>query len=212
MSSVKRAERPSRSLLQRSLRWIKLVVATQVHLKRRGSQLHMVFEDTAYRASEAKGQAATAEPAPDAAVQQMRAALKQLLDRHGPARRVMRHLCLLESHLKRSGSQAFETLPVEALSTALLQLDSLTGERPAPGLAELRLRLSAVIAAGASVPEPKELEELAGAYEAVGSKLSDFCTSQRMQVQELTPSDFADMTKSWLGRPPAVAPAQGPKS
>ncbi len=185
----------SKSLLARPWHWLKLVFATRVRVQRRGKHLQVVFEDTAYRSTQAHSAARELPPA-DAAARHMHSALKALLDQYGHARRVMRHLRLLESQLKRSGAKAFDELPADALKTALLQLDSLVADRSAPGLAALRTRLAASI----SEPEPE------AAADAQSSKLSDFCNSRRMQVRELSHSDFEDMAKSWLGRQPDMAP------
>jgi hypothetical protein len=180
------------SLLARPLQWLKLVFATRISVQRRGAHLKMVFEDTAYRSTQAQSRSGP-QSAPEPAVQQMCSSLGTLLDQHSHARKVLRHLCMLEKALKRSGAKAFEDLPAEALKTALLQLDSLGCDRSKdPGLAELREQLCAHQGAIES-EQPSELG---------GSKLSDFCTSRNMQVKELSASAFDDMAKSWLGRPP----------
>jgi len=196
-----RAKKPAgSSLLARPWRWLKLLFVTPLRMKRRGSHLQMVFEDTAYLAGQAQSRPGVV-PAADVSLQGMRTALKELLDQHGDTRRVMRHLGLVESTLKRSGTKAIDELPAEVLKAAALQLESLAGGRSTPGLAELRSHLTVVSVAAGAPAEPEERDE------AAGNKLSDFCNSKRMQVRELTDLAFEDMTKSWLGRQPDMLPA-----
>ncbi|HJV96949.1 MAG TPA: hypothetical protein VJ608_12965 [Albitalea sp.] len=185
---MRAAERRRRLTLARwplrPLHWLKLFFATPVHLQRRGKELHVVFDDTSPPAPSA-APAAGAPPEKDAALRAMRKALHDLLEQHRHVRRVMRHLRHFESALKRSGMRAFDDLPVDVQKTALAQLQSLVSDWSPAGLAELRSRLSVSVMA----KEPDT------PYEPTGSKLSDFCTSERLQVQEITHSDFENLAR-----------------
>ncbi|WP_372526733.1 hypothetical protein [Piscinibacter sp.] len=181
--------------LLRPLHWLKLVFATPIRVQRRGQNLRLVFDDKPPRTPAAPEPVGTPSTQ-DVSLRAMRKALRHLLDQHADVRRVMRHLCHLESALKRSGDQAFDELPVELLRTALTQFEGLVTDWSPGGLAELRSRLAVSVMA----------QEQPAQYEPAGSKLSDFCTSQRMQVQEITHSDFEKMANSWVGRQPEAGP------
>jgi hypothetical protein len=99
----------------------------------------------------------------------------------------MRHLGYIERAMRKNGPDALDDIPLDVLSKGFTQLKSLVTDWSRPGLAELRSRLSILIAA-----KEEELRR-----KQPNSRLSDFFTSTRMQVSEATPSDFVAVEKNW---------------
>jgi hypothetical protein len=124
----------------------------------------------------------------DSVTQGMHADLRRLLRQHSQTRELMRHLSFVERALRLGGPNALDAIPLEVLNKGLAQLKSLVTDWHQPGIAELRSRLSILIAA-------KE-EELRAQQPASG-RLSDFFTTTKVQVSEGTPSDFRAAEQDW---------------
>ncbi|HJV63541.1 MAG TPA: hypothetical protein VJ743_21505 [Albitalea sp.] len=140
--------------------------------------------DGATPAASATVAAKAAEPAASATDEPdpMHLELRQLLAQHSAARQLMRHLAYLERTLKLAGPDGLGGLPLDVLQKALAQLEGLVSDWSSPGLAQLRLQLTMVIA-------DKEEQAPAGAPE----------------VNEDADADFEALKRAWAGAVPAEA-------
>ena len=123
-------------------------------------------------------------------------ALKALLDSHAKTRRLMRHLTYFERSLAVHGSKALAIVPVEVLSAALGQLESLVGDWSDPALAELRSKMAVALI-------DRSVDELAG---SIPERLSNFNTDSRLVVDEVSHSVFLELDRQYQDRraPPLI--------
>jgi hypothetical protein len=85
---------------------------------------------------------ATASDQPDPMLDELR----ELLTQHGGTRQLMRYLAYLERTLKLFGAEALNDLPLEVLRKSLIQLEELVTDWSSPGLVQLRLQLTMLVA------------------------------------------------------------------
>jgi len=175
------------ALLLRPLAWLNDLLSSDFKLRRQGGRLRVVVEQPE-RSSRLHSQPAppTRPPTADIALT-MQLELRHLITQHAGTRQLMRHLGYIERAMRKNGPDALDDIPLDVLSKGFTQLKSLVTDWSRPGLAELRSRLSILIAA-----KEEELRK-----KQSNSRLSDFFTSTRMQVSEATPSDFVAVEKNW---------------
>ncbi|MBC7702189.1 MAG: hypothetical protein H7225_17540 [Massilia sp.] len=169
-----------------------------MQLERREGKLHVVLQDSKIAASTARPNS----PTPDkpsvpssppvlgvneAQLQRMQAAMAQVLNQHIGARKVLKHLSYLEHALKRHGAQCFLDLPVEVLKSTLLQLASVMGPTPSQGLTEVHACLVVIVV-------DRDVDVSSG--ESSG-RLSEFNVANKVQVCEISHSDFAKADPQW---------------
>lgn len=174
------------------------IFVAQVQLKRREGKLHVVLQDSRSTSPNATAKAPLASdkpsaPAPppvmgvDAAqLQRMQEALAQVLDRHAGARQVLKHLGYLEHALKRKGARCFLDLPIEVLKPALLQLASVMGPQPSQGLTEVHACLVVTVV-------DRDVDEDSDS----SGRRSEFNVGDKLQVREISHSDFVNADQSW---------------
>ncbi len=117
----------------------------------------------------------------------LRAALKTLLDSHAKTRRVMRHLAFFERALAKHGLKAVAEVPVEVLSAAVGQLETLVSNWSNPRLAELRSKMAVALVDRSRDPF----------YGAPGDKLSNFNTDSRLLVGDASHSMFVELERQY---------------
>jgi hypothetical protein len=133
----------------------------------------------------------------------MHAELHQLLAQHGATRKLMRHLAYLERTLRLAGPDALPSLPLDVLKKSLAQLEDLVADWSSPGLAQLRLQITMVVA---------DKEDESREFHPSVDMLSDFTASRRMQVSEASASDFEAAAQAWAPTmpPEPTTPAAAP--
>ena len=131
----------------------------------------------------------------------MRRDLYELMQQHPDARKVMRHLDLLERTLRTEGYAAVEIMPVRALASALAQLERLVWDWTPAGLAELRSRLSILV----KTRRAEEKREIAAMppTDVMPERASGHVGSEMAEVTEVDHAEFEEMERSWAGQMPA---------
>ena len=173
----------------RPLRWLQALLDSDFKLRRKGRRLCIVVERPGDESRLSTLPAPSTQSAPvDSATQGMHAELRRLLRQHQQTRDLMRHLSYVERALRLGGGRALDDIPLEVLCKALAQLKSLVTDWHQPGIAELRSRLSILVAAK---------EEELRAQQPGNGRLSDFFTTTKVQVSEGTPSDFRAVEQDW---------------
>ncbi len=111
----------------------------------------------------------------------MRTELKDLLSLSPGAREVLLHLVGLERALRVLGMAAFDSLPSHVLKRTVTQLEGVLPQPVTQGLAEIRTRLTKVIAAHDAPPAPAP---------AVKPPQPIYFSDDKLQVSETTHTDF----------------------
>lgn len=117
----------------------------------------------------------------------LKAALKDLLDRHNESRSVLMHLRVLEKALGRYGLNAFDELPPDVLKRALFQLEGVVSDWSQGPLAALRARLTQRLIKHGRTPERRR----------AGSRASRFQDSDRLDVKDGSVSVFLEAQARW---------------
>ena len=176
------------ALLLQPFAWLNRMLSSDFKLRRQDGRLRVVVEPTGPPSRLPSQPAPQTRPAPAADIAlNMQTELRHLLTQHHKARQVARHLGYIERALRANGPDALNDIPLNVLNKGFTQLKRLVSDWSSPGLAELRSRLSILIAA-------KEEEQR---KQHGHSRLSDFFTTTRLQVTEGTPSDFVEVQKTW---------------
>jgi hypothetical protein len=113
--------------------------------------------------------------------------VRLVLDQHADARRVLRHLGMLEQSLQKKRASVIDDLPVALLRKALEQLQLLTAnpaDHARPGLALLRSKAAHSIAQRERVTVEREQLRLEA-------------EQARIDAQEATHSDFMQAADQW---------------
>ena len=142
-----------------------------------------------------------------ARVRAMQAALRELLDQHPNARKLMRHLALVEVTLRYQGLTAMQAMPVPVLSRALGQLERLVWDWSSVGLADLRSRL-AVIVKNRPVPTAADAAAAAEGPPSIHPP-HDIDKPSAADVTEVDHAAFEEMERSWAGQMPVQPAAPG---
>jgi hypothetical protein len=130
--------------------------------------------------------------------------LYHLLEQHPAARRLMRHLDVVEHALRRGGLPEVEALPIGVIAKALAELERLVWDWSSEGLAELRSRMAVMVRdrplaaerpVAAAVAEPAPVKAEPPALEIDSS----------VDVSEVDHAMFEEMERSWVGHLPARA-------
>jgi hypothetical protein len=116
-------------------------------------------------------------------------ALKNLLDSHRMSRRVVRHLGYFERMLAKHGLKALDEVPVEVLSTALKQFESIVVNWSDPHLAELRSKMAV-----AEIDRSNDL-----LFAPTGDRLSKFNAAPSLLVDDVSHSVFMEFERQYQG-------------
>jgi hypothetical protein len=180
------------------------IFIAQVRLERREGTLHVVLKDPKQARGPTPGKVPAGPHVPTASATQhptsamgvdaaqlerMQAALARVLNQHAGARKVLKHLGYLEHVLRRKGASCFLSLPISVLKPALLQLGSVMGPgKPEnQGLAELHACLVVTVVDRDVAPDDGESS----------GPLSVFNVDNKLQVRELSHTDFAMADSAW---------------
>ncbi|MFM8901535.1 MAG: hypothetical protein ACKOF9_16555 [Burkholderiales bacterium] len=126
--------------------------------------------------------------------------LRKLIRQHPQTKKLLRHLAYVERTLRREGLKAVDELPLEVLSKALTQLETLVVNWSALGLAELRSRLSLLV----------KNKKILALHTEAAPQSTQMDYSQRADVCEVSHSVFEEMERSWRGNvPPTLTHALG---
>jgi hypothetical protein len=186
------------------MRWVQELFNRKLRVERRGAQIHVLLDPTPSKPAAAEA-ADVASARRAEALRLAQADLRQLLDRHADTRHVVPHLSYVEQVIARSGLRGIGRLPLPVLHKALTQLESLIHDDPAAGLAELRRRLAGVIAVRlGGTPNVQAAQQA-----QQGNAMSDFHTEDRLEVSEVSHSQFDALERSWTGTLPGALAAIG---
>jgi hypothetical protein len=170
-------------LLGRPFAAVAYLLSFDVSLKREGMALHIVIAR--------KRRAPPAPPPVPKAIadaEPLRQRLKQLLDLHPMTRRMMRHLGYFEGMLATQGLTALAELPLEVLSAALEQLDTLVTNWSDRELADLRSRMAVAL---------KERSQ--EGFFGPGDDRSNFMSPSRLLVDDVSHSQFLELERQYQG-------------
>lgn len=174
--------RVARAGLLRPFLFMARILFGDLKLERDGRDFHIRIAATSPDAEpQARTEKAIAEAAP------LRAALKELLDPHPQARKVLRHLRYVERALATQGLAAMAAMPVDVLAVALRQLDSIVSNGSNRQLAELRSKMAVAVLAQPEDP----------LYGENGDRLSDFATESRLMVGDASHSVFMELERQY---------------
>ena len=169
-------------MLLRPFRFIARILFSDLKLERDGQNLHIrIAAPTPDDEAQALARKAIAEAAP------LRAALKELLDSHPKARKVLRHLRYFERALATQGLAAMAAMPVEVLAVALKQLDSIVSNWSNRQLADLRSKMAVAVLNHSEDP----------LYAENGDRLSNFATESRLMVGDASHSVFMELERQY---------------
>lgn len=190
---------------QRLLRWVEQRLGRRIQVRGQGLQMRLVVKKIA--------------KAPDALVLPgmvvikalskekqalMQKDLRGLLRQHPQTKKLLRHLAYVERTLRHDGLKAMDELPLDVLSKALTQLETLVVNWSALGLGEVRSRLSLLV---------KNKQILALHLGEAAPPATEMDHSQRADVCEVSHSVFDEMERSWRGTvPPTLTQAIGPST
>jgi hypothetical protein len=168
-----------------------------VRMTREGQNIHVKLSAAPHvRAVPAESGKAALE------LQAMRAELKLLLNAHPTTRQLMRHLVYVDAALHTRGLAALREVPVEVLSRAVEQLETLVSNWSNVGLADLRSKMSVAVVQRSRDPF----------YGTGAERPSAFHTASRLHVADVSHSmfmaadaSFGDASTS-AGGPPAARP------
>ncbi len=127
----------------------------------------------------------------------MRKDLRRLLRQHPQTKNLLRHLAYVEHTLRHDGVQAMDDLPLEVLSKALEQLETLVVNWSASGLGEARSRLSVLV----------KNKQIVAQHLGRDAPMTEMDPSQRADVCEVSHSVFEEMDRSWRGQVPPTLTA-----
>lgn len=200
-----RGRRRSSSPPGRLAAWFARQCEKRLRFEWRGLHLHVLFEhpdDTAARLlaagvappaqkpSQQPAVAADAAPPKDAEpaeVANWRLALVEVLERHPRARKVLRHLDLLEGALRHHGAKALDMLPPPVLRKTANQLDTVLDAGAPRGLIGLRAALDVTLIKR----DPRAMAR------GRNDLISEFNAGSRIEVEEVGESTFLAAQQRW---------------
>jgi hypothetical protein len=190
--SRQQARRPA-GLGQRVLRWVEKRLGHSIQLRGQGLQMRLVVKKIAKVPEVPLFPGMVVLKAISQEKQElMQKDLRQLLRQHPQTKTLLRHLAYVERTLRHDGLKAVDDLPLDVMSKALTQLETLVVNWSAMGLGEVRSRLSLL------VKNKKILAlQLGGTAHA-----TEMDHSQRADVCEVSHSVFDEMERSWRGTAP----------
>ena len=128
----------------------------------------------------------------------MQQELHALLRQHPQTKKLLRHLAYVERTMRHDGVKAVDDLPLDVLSKALAQLESLVVNWSALGLGEMRSRLSLLV----------KNKKILALHMGDNAQATEMDHSQRADVCEVSHSVFEEMDRSWRGQvPPTLTQA-----
>lgn len=158
------------------------ILFSDLRLERDGRNLHIRL---AAAPPDAEPQALSDEAIAEA--MPLHAALKELLDSHPLARKVLRHLRYFERALATQGLAAMAAMPVDVLAQTLEQLDSIVVNWSDRRLAALRSKMAVAVMKHSEDP----------LRPANGDRLSDFATESRLLVDDASHSVFMELERQY---------------
>jgi hypothetical protein len=158
------------------------IILVDVSFKRDGKALHIVIARRRLAPPLAPVSKAVAEAEP------LCGALKRLLDLHPMTRRMMRHLGYFESELAAQGLAALAEIPIEVMSAALEQLDAIVTNWSDRHLADLRSRMAVALK-----------ERTLDAFFGPAGDRSNYMSSSRLLVDDVSHSQFLELERQYLG-------------
>jgi hypothetical protein len=170
-------------VLSTPFRFIARILFSDVRLERDGKNLHIRVAPKPEVGPRAQLEQSIVQAAP------LRTALKDLLDSHRLARRVMRHLGYFERALATEGLMATSQVPVDVLAAALRQLDSIVDNWSNQRLAELRSKMAVAVVDRSADPF----------FGRPGEQLSNFATASRLEVADVSHSMFMELEREYHG-------------
>jgi hypothetical protein len=123
----------------------------------------------------------------------MRKELHELLRKHPKTTSMLRHLTYVERTLRLKGVPGIDALPLNVLTKALAQLESLVRNWSVSGLDEVRSRLTLLI----------KNKEIIARNTGEADASNDLSDSGSADVCEVSHSIFEEMERSWHGQVPA---------
>jgi hypothetical protein len=169
-------------LLLAPIHFIARILFSDLRLEREGRNLHIrIAATTPDHEPHALTGRAIAEAAP------LRAALKELLDSHPLARKVLSQLRYFECALRAQGLAALAGVPVEVLAVALKQLDSIVANWSNRHLADLRSKMAIAVLNRSEDPFHSEGVD----------RLSNFATESRLLVGDASHSVFLELERQY---------------
>jgi hypothetical protein len=161
---------------------LKGLLGRPLGLERRGNQLHVVLVD--------RRRVAPADPVPP--LSQLRAELRArlLVQEHGDAVHVMRHLALVHDELGRRGWPSVAALPGQVLGKALVQAEMLATEEPSSSLQAI-------------IDQLRSLQAEAARRDERAQKAAQLETRPEVEVSEATHEEYEELERSWVGTMPS---------
>ena len=194
----KRASRPLNPG-QRLVRWVEQRLGRRIQVLGQGLRMRVTIKkvSSAQEAPQFPGMVQLRTLSTER-VGLMQKELRGLLRQHPQTKMLLRHLAFVERTLRHDGLKAVDDLPLDLLSKALEQLESLVANWSALGLGEMRSRLSLLV-------KNKKILALHMVGEAQATEMDH---SQRAEVGEVSHSVFEEMDRSWRGQlPPTLTHA-----
>jgi hypothetical protein len=194
-------KRPSRPLTasQRVLRWLETRLGRRIQVRGHGLQMRVMVK----KVPPPKGAPQFPGMVELSALSEEKVALMQkelrgLLHQHPQTKKMLRHLAYVEHTLHHNGLNAVDDLPLDLLSKALTQLESLVLNWSARGLGETRSRLSLLV----------KNKEIVALHMGSAAQATEVDSSQRADVCEVSHSVFEETERSWRGQlPPTLTHA-----
>jgi hypothetical protein len=184
---------------QRLLRWVGHRLGRSIEVRGRGLQMRLVVKKVvvASDAPQFPGMVSLKSLSKDR-LALMQKELRGLLRQHPQTKKLLRHLAYVERTLRHDGLKAVDDLPLDVLSKALTQLESLVVNWSALGLGEMRSRLSLLV----------KNKKILALHMGGAAQATEMDHSQRADVCEVSHSVFEEMDRSWRGQvPPTLTQA-----
>lgn len=192
-SGTRAAASTHHSVGSRLLRWFEQHLGHSIRLQGQGMQMRLVVEKVAAVPLEQQFPGMVAlKPLSRDKQENMRKDLRRLLRQHPQTKKLLRHLAYVERTLRHEDVKAVDDLPLDVLSKALSQLETLVVNWSAPGLGEVRSRLSLLV----------KNKQIIALHLGGAAQPTEMDHSQRADVCEVSHSVFEEMDRSWRGQVP----------
>jgi hypothetical protein len=187
------------SVGQRLVRWVEQRLGRRIQVRGHGLQMRVTLKKVtpATEALQLPGMVQLRSLSKDR-LALMQKELRGLLRQHPQTKKLLRHLAYVERTLRHDGLKAVDDLPLDVLSKALTQLESLVVNWSALGLGEMRSRLSLLV----------KNKKILALHMDGAAQPTEMDHSQRADVCEVSHSVFEEMDRSWRGQvPPTLTQA-----
>jgi hypothetical protein len=197
--SRKRRSRRPLSVGQRLVRWVEQRLGRRIQVRGHGLQMRVLVKKVppANETPQLPGMVQL-RTLSENRLALMQKELRGLLRQHPQTKMLLRHLAYVERTLRHDGLKAVDDLPLDVLSKALAQLESLVANWSALGLGEVRSRLSLLI----------KNKKILALHMSADAQATEVDPLQRADVCEVSHSVFEEMERSWKGQiPPTLTQA-----